>query len=158
MIKLTTHHKRIKNEFLDIIEKYKTVTFTKNEADITVSIDNVIIIITKNYPFKPPTILLNGSSFSNFITPPNSHINALIRIVTEKNECLFCASIIKNDKLWNPTMNILHVMREVDKIKKLKGNVKMMLSIENICSSFSVKIQKYIPNAIEKEVFSYCCL
>lgn len=97
--------------FIDKDTPYIKIKIDKNE---------LIIAFKKDYPFKPPTLLINNIHFNKAYKI--SHPVALHELKRKYNvHCLCCETLMcSGSGKWSPAMHITHVLNEYKKFKEIK--------------------------------------
>lgn len=147
--------KRLSVELLeDLIPEYKSINIVYDETKTTITLKNITIILNSDYPFRPPTVLVNNNPYHKFILPPcSSRISEILH--QETHTCLCCHSIIKNPSLWSVAHRIKHIMSEINSVSKLKQRVKYIMAIEDICKLFEGILRQNVDKHIEKRIMEF---
>jgi ubiquitin-protein ligase len=147
--------KRLSVELLeDLIPEYKSIAVVYDETKTTFTLKNITIILNSDYPFRPPTVLVNNNPYHKFILPPcSTRISQLVH--EETQTCLCCHSIIKNPSLWSVAHRIKHIMSEINSVSKLKMKIKYIMAIEDICKQFESRLNQNVDKHIEKRIMEF---
>ena len=133
--------KRINLEMMELKNNYAFVDLSfDNDKDLLVLtiIDNKLnsrfntlsFILPKEYPFKPPKILINGQDYMSLLklSKPNK-LNAL-KSLTGKS-CLCCDTNICNDN-WSPAITFHHIISEINKNLKIIEKITLKIAFDKL--------------------------
>ena len=150
--------KRLLTEIYEtLIPQYITsLNIVLEEELITIQLQNITIVINKNYPFHSPKVLINNKSYISFLVPPT---NCIIEHCNDLGmKCLYCSSIITNQQNhWRPTYTLKHIINEIDSIKELKQKMIYILAVERFLVYYGKKCRRQlnIDRVILEFLFSY---
>jgi ubiquitin-protein ligase len=152
---MVTAVKRLAVElFEDLIPEYKSINVMYEKTQTVIHINNIVITINSNYPFRPPTVTINNLPYYKFVVPPRSkRISEIIH--TETRSCLCCCSIIKNPSLWCVAHRVKDILAEIKKVTLLKIRVKYILAVEDLCKHFEIRLKQNIDKYIEQRILEY---
>jgi hypothetical protein len=106
------------------------------------------IILTKNYPFKPPEIVIKNKKYMRTI-PHNGVIEYRRKmpniILPFKEDCLHCYFITKQEN-WSPRFCIKDIIKQIEELEKTKQIIfhKVFLERFNIPNELSNTILSFI--------------
>jgi ubiquitin-protein ligase len=144
---------RLKGEYYRMIPLYNSVNIIMNEDGKIIFIiekkdkdnynkeNNTIynFVISKNYPFEPPSVYINNKNYGQFLRCPNKFLKILKYI--RGIDCLCCNSCICRNN-WSPAMSMKHIIEEIGYNKITKFNIMIKILLDKIK-------QKYLNRDIE---------
>jgi hypothetical protein len=141
---------RIKTELLLVLKMYKKIWIEYEFNEILVKIDDYEIIITNDYPFQMPIVKWKNRLFSQLLKPPTVRITKLIYDLY--HICLCCETMFSLKYFWFPTHNVVDVLNEIERIRKIKTNVKYHIVLPEIATKFQLPIE------LQYFMYRYLCV
>jgi len=154
--------RRIYQEIEELEEFYNRIQMTiTNIKKITIHVSNpmskdypknLIIEMTIAYPFEIPKVYIPSSSSSSntfieyekTIRPKSPNLKKYLKeFGNYPNDHFFCAKFINN--IWTPAHHMTHIILEIERINKIKQQVKYAFFLEKI---FPTDIRRYIVSYI----------
>lgn len=114
---------------IHIISIYK-----KNKYKYTTN-NEIKFICHSNYPFIKPEVYINDKYYSDFFRPNLIVQKKYIKMLTKKNSCLCCQSILCSD-IWSPTMSIITLLNEFEKKIKIKTDAIKLFYADKITRKY----------------------
>jgi len=140
--------RRLKHEIKYLQENLYTV---KNDTLDTfhVNVENIgkiTLIVSENYPFKKPIILINNKSYLSFLEKFGRKYEKIYKIINNNSCCFLCDSYECNNN-WSVFTKIINIIDEI----------KNKYTIINLCIYYSllIKIKKKYNIPEEILIFSY---
>jgi ubiquitin-protein ligase len=126
-IKIQPIKKRIIREIKMLDTNFSSITiFVQGESglpvlqvkDNTYKTNNIYCVsFTKDYPFRPPNVIINGKSYNNLLVTKPIFIGQLKKLWDL--QCLCCNTIICYSN-WSPAHTSNHIFLEIHKYRKYK--------------------------------------
>ena len=137
--------RRVSNEIKTLLTKYPDISdinvcHTKDSQ--TVKFQNKTFILSKDYPFIAPKVLIDDKPYLSFL---KTYSIRVLRLLYKNNrDCLCCSTILCNN--WSPTHSIDTVLIEIGIINMLKRRIKYQIFLEEInCPEYiSYNILSYL--------------
>jgi len=127
---------RINNEISHLFDQCRFVLSERNSNN-TISLtikkgkNTYDIVLPNDYPFKIPTnIRHNGRDYKKSLFIHSDKIKILLKRFYNI-DCLCCNTIICGSS-WMPTMNISLIINEIDKMSKIKKEIKIRLLCDEV--------------------------
>ncbi len=149
-IKPTGIKYRINNEITHLFNQCKKISAEHDNNSILLKIKNnnknYEMRLLSDYPFKPPSnILYNNINLKNRLSNCPQRIKKILKHMYNIN--CFCCDTILCETNWIPTMNICYLINEIDKIMKIKKEIQIILSCNEIRDKFNccfAEFEKYL--------------
>jgi ubiquitin-protein ligase len=142
--------KRLKGEYYRLLPLYNSVNIIRDEDSKIIFIiekndkdnnqkTNYSFVISKNYPYLPPTVYINNKNYGELLRCPNKFLKILKYI--RGIDCLCCKSCICRNN-WSPAMTMKYIIEEIGYNKMTKFNIMIKMLLDKIK-------QKYLNRDIE---------
>jgi hypothetical protein len=141
---------RINSEIINLFNQGIFVSAKRNKSFITIMFikdeNKYEIDLSHDYPFKPPkNIIYNGLHFKQSLSHWPHKAQSILK--NKYNiDCLCCDTIISGSK-WTPAINTSHIINEIDKLTKIKKEIKIILmcdTIRNKGKCYFAEFEKYL--------------
>jgi ubiquitin-protein ligase len=118
---------------VDIINNNIIVELCKLEGEY---INNYCFTVSKNYPFTPPRLKINGQNHMEFFNLHSNRFRTVLHYI-KGFDCLCCHSYLcKNN--WGPALTLEHVYNEIKEYKKIKYCISLKLLSDKIKEKYLV--------------------
>lgn len=120
----------------------KNINYREDDKNIIVEIDNKFkFVLSRNYPFNPPELFINGLNYITMLQQSHSFVNAKL---SEKGiACLCCESILcKNN--WNVTNTMKNILEEYKRNQILLLSIYKQRYVPEICSKYEIDCYELI--------------
>jgi len=122
---------------LDINDQQEIIFYIKRKDREKINI--YTFIISRDYPFIPPQILINNNTYSSFLNLKTDRFNRIFQYIngTSNSSCLCCSShrIRAN---WSPALTIKHIFLEIDKNRKIKYQIILKILADKIKDQYLI--------------------
>jgi ubiquitin-protein ligase len=141
---------RINSELNNLFNQGIFISSKRNKSSIIITFikdeNKYEIDLSHDYPFKPPkNILYNGTHFKESLS--NWPFKAQHILKNKYNiGCLCCDTIISGTK-WTPAINTSHIINEIDKLTKIKKEIKIILMCDRMRNKgkcYFAEFEKYL--------------
>lgn len=132
---LPTYKRRFINEIPEILDNnIEDINISFNTDNIILCLlyqnINIKININNNYPWKPPTIILNNTRYAKYIC-------SNIKSHGGDFKCLCCLSVTCFNN-WSPAIHLIRVLDEIKENIILKQNIIYLIYIKKIKKQYLV--------------------
>ena len=132
-----TRRKRISAELKLFIDKFEfgNLSFTNDLDSLVLTIiDNNItpqfnifsLVLSNEYPFKPPKVIINGKDYTSLLKITTREKINTLKSLTNKS-CLCCNTITCYDN-WSPAMTFIDIISEIQNNLKLIDKILLQIS------------------------------
>ena len=129
--------KRLTSEFKLFINKFESVNLSFNtvlDSFVLTIIDNNItpqfntfsFVLPNEYPFRPPTVIINGKNYTGLLKFTSSEKLHAIKKLTTRG-CLCCSTITCYDN-WSPALTFIDIISEIKNNFKLIDKILLQIS------------------------------
>jgi hypothetical protein len=152
-IKATGIPNRINNEIANLFNQSDFVSSERKGTSISLKIkqgkNTYELDLPSDYPFKTPVnIKYNGNCYKKSLFNHSEKVQKILKTQYHM-ECLCCNTLLCGSN-WMPTMNICHLINEIDKIIKIQKEIIIRL----LCDEIRVKYLLCTFAEFEKYLFS----
>jgi len=142
---------RIVNEFGNLLHQCDSINYKhqNNGLYVTVKINqnSYCLNLSRDYPFKMPTnISYNGLDYYKLLITHSDEAKDCLKRFYYR-DCLCCSSMICNSN-WMPTINICHIINEINNVVKIKKEIMIRM----LCNRIRIKYTCYFAE-LEKYLF-----
>jgi ubiquitin-protein ligase len=134
-----TRRKRISAELNLFINKFEfgNLSFTNDldslvltiiDNNITPQFNTFSFVLPKEYPFRPPTVIINGQNYTSLLKFTSREKLNVLRSLTNKS-CLCCNTITCYDN-WSPAMTFIDIISEIKNNFKLIDKILLQISFD----------------------------
>jgi len=146
--KVVALRKRLKNELDKMYKNYDQIDVEeteKGEAQVTIyniepddRLQTYGFIITRDYPFRPPTIFFQNRPYLEFLRTRYISKNGkdIFRKVTGQN-CFCCSSLNCGDN-WSPGITLEKLIAEIQSYKKKKRDIVNKIMADKIKARYLI--------------------
>lgn len=132
-----TRRKRISAELKQFINKFESLDLTFNtdldlfvltiiDNNITPRFNTFSFVLPKEYPFRPPNVIINGQNYTSLLKFTNREKLNVLSSLTNKS-CLCCNTITCYDN-WSPAMTFIDIISEIKNNFKLIDKIILQIS------------------------------
>lgn len=134
--------KRVKRELTDIYKLYDRIiveTNIYNKLVITLKRKNnsYVFIIPDYYPFRNPTLEINGLSQNYFFDLKSNRFRSILKLISGM-DCLCCSSYLCPTN-WTPGITLDKIVTELENYKTIKYNIAIKIFTDKITETHLIK-------------------
>ena len=144
---------RINNEITNLFNQTNFVLCERKKNAISIKVikdkNTYELELEKDYPFKPPiNIRYNGIDYKESLFNYSEKIQKIQKILKQNYymDCLCCNTVLCGIN-WTPSINICHIINEMDKITKIQKEVIIILLCNEIREKYFcsfAEFEKYL--------------
>ena len=100
------------------------------DSNINPNYNTLSFIISENFPFKPPIVLIDDDNYINILKI--NTFNKLNTLRTLNNDCCLCCKTIICDANWYPGLTINSIISEINNNFKLIEKILLKVSFDKL--------------------------
>jgi ubiquitin-protein ligase len=139
--------RRVKREYSQLIIEHTNVGINANDdnqvvitmqkySDLNDQLNTYHFILSNNYPFHPPKIVVNNKPYIKFLTLPSARFTKVFHYINGP-KCFCCSSLTLNHN-WSPALTINNVLKEIDLLIQYKYEIVIKLLADNIKKQYLI--------------------
>lgn len=141
---------RINNEIANLFNQSEFVSSKRNKNLITIRFikqeNNYQLDLPSDYPFKIPiNIKYNGIDYKKSLFTYSDKIKQILKNKYYM-DCLCCNTLLCAAN-WMPSMNLCHIINEMDNMSKIKKEIKIIIICDEIRKKYLcyfAEFEKYL--------------
>lgn len=131
--------KRINNEINKYKHNYDTITCryiqdNKTQVEFKTKYNCYIFTIQHNYPFSPPTLVINGKKQHRFFNLSSNRFRRTLKYIGDIN-CLCCNSYLCENN-WSPSISLDMIIKQITQYKIMKYKIIVKIILDKIKETY----------------------